>query len=399
MVVGTGVTFNPSSITLPLTADATLEIQDGATATLPALSWTGLVSYTFNYRVCGSVTHSGAVSAGGTGSMNIHVASSGTLNLGSYNLGVSGVGTVCNEGAILANNLDILATSSSTVTNHGYIQLAGSLNQNSSADLDLCSGSLIEIATDFTSLSGLVTGYGACGALAVSGTSTCNLCTFAGTADICDKTGSAPSNSPNVDADIGGTWGGSVSFCTCAALPIELITFTGRYANNRVELAWVSGSEVNNDFYTVERSTDGKYFESVGQVKGMGNTSERTFYTFTDESPAPGASYYRLKQTDHDGTMEMLAVISVDAKSENESLTVYPNPAHAIPRYFVTSPEDARATVTLRDMSGRIVYRDVMALPAGTSNWPIPLSDLPAGVYDLQLEKKHTSLHKVFVVR
>jgi hypothetical protein len=108
-------------------------------------------------------------------------------------------------------------------------------------------------------------------------------------------------------------------------LPIELISFTAEPINNTVQLNWITASELNNDHFTIQRSTDGKEFEDLAQVKGAGTTSEETRYSYVDENPGSDSLYYRLMQTDIDGNSTSSNVVRV-VSGEVNSLIGFPNP-------------------------------------------------------------------------
>jgi hypothetical protein len=108
-------------------------------------------------------------------------------------------------------------------------------------------------------------------------------------------------------------------------LPIELVDFTATPVENSVHLNWTTASELNNDFFTVERSPGGETFSSVGQVNGSGTTSQGSTYSLIDTNPLQGTSYYRLKQTDFDGTFTYSKVIAITY--EGSPFSVYPNPS------------------------------------------------------------------------
>ncbi|PKR80526.1 hypothetical protein CW751_09125 [Brumimicrobium salinarum] len=86
-------------------------------------------------------------------------------------------------------------------------------------------------------------------------------------------------------------------------LPIELISFSADESafKNQVDLNWSTASEKNNDFFTLEKSTNGKDWELLKTLNGAGNSTHTLKYRWTDQSPYSGISYYRLKQTDFDG--------------------------------------------------------------------------------------------------
>ncbi len=105
------------------------------------------------------------------------------------------------------------------------------------------------------------------------------------------------------------------------ALPVELLFFSATVNNQKqVILNWATASELNNDFFTVERSIDGLNWEVVEFVNGNGTTPLRNDYSTTDIRPFTGLSYYRLKQTDFDGAFEYSYIVSVFIDGEEKSL-------------------------------------------------------------------------------
>ncbi len=113
-----------------------------------------------------------------------------------------------------------------------------------------------------------------------------------------------------------------------SSLPVELIDFEVESIKNNNILIWSTGSEKNNDYFTVERSSDGENWDVIKTISGAGTTSEKSEYSISDEN-FHELTYYRLKQFDFDGSETELKIIS--AKSMfNEKATAYPNPAQNI---------------------------------------------------------------------
>ncbi|MBL7874707.1 MAG: T9SS type A sorting domain-containing protein, partial [Cyclobacteriaceae bacterium] len=110
-------------------------------------------------------------------------------------------------------------------------------------------------------------------------------------------------------------------------LPVELISFTGQVVNENVKLNWITASELNNDFFTVQRSVDGAEFESIAEIEGAGTIQTATEYEYIDTQPHPNLSYYRLKQTDFDKKVTYSKVIALNVALSDE-LTLYPNPVN-----------------------------------------------------------------------
>ncbi len=112
-------------------------------------------------------------------------------------------------------------------------------------------------------------------------------------------------------------------------LPIDLVSFTAEAIDATVKLEWKTASELDNEFFTIERSVDGREFEIVKMVKGAGSSSELLTYSTIDQYPISGRSFYRLKQTDFNGYFEYSEIQSVYVKVEafpELSVEVYPNP-------------------------------------------------------------------------
>jgi hypothetical protein len=173
-----------------------------------------------------------------------------------------------------------------------------------------------------------------------------------------------------------------------ATLPVELLSFEATTADREVLLGWQTASELNNDFFTVERSTDGINFEAIGKVSGNGSTREAKSYTFRDRAPLPGMGYYRLSQTDYDGTHEILGVRAVNFIPGDAGLSVYPNPLHdGVLTLRVGGLEAGRdALIRIFDPAGRIVYQEQAPAEQGFLQRELDLSGLlDRGVYMLNV--------------
>ena len=111
-------------------------------------------------------------------------------------------------------------------------------------------------------------------------------------------------------------------------LPIELVSFAGKYTGDGNKLTWTTANEKNNAGFEIQRSLDGKTFENIGFVKGNGTTTTQSTYTFTDVKAFSTSNYYRLRQVDFDGKAALSNIITIENKSAFKSLKVYPNPSN-----------------------------------------------------------------------
>lgn len=114
-------------------------------------------------------------------------------------------------------------------------------------------------------------------------------------------------------------------------LPISLIEFNAIKVVDAVQLTWITASELNNDYFTIERSLDGYSFEAIHQEPGAGNSNQWLNYEWYDHSPFDGINYYRLKQTDFDGSFTYSTLRMVDFSKTNSGnnawVNMYPNPS------------------------------------------------------------------------
>lgn len=141
-------------------------------------------------------------------------------------------------------------------------------------------------------------------------------------------------------------------------LPIELISFDAKNSNNEVELNWITATEKNNNFFTVERSEDAVGFEEILNVKGAGNTNKTTRYTAFDKTPLKSTvSYYRLKQTDFDGKFSYSHIVALNNTNQKDyDFKITPNPSETgIFALTGNMASDAVTEIEVFDITGRRV--------------------------------------------
>lgn len=114
------------------------------------------------------------------------------------------------------------------------------------------------------------------------------------------------------------------------ALPVSLISFTAREVDGQAVLRWETADELNNSHFTIYKSQDGTEWHELDLIAGHGTTEERQVYLYRDMIPYRGRSYYRLKQTDFNGTFEFFEALSIFVETTDESPVVFPNPANHI---------------------------------------------------------------------
>ena len=171
---------------------------------------------------------------------------------------------------------------------------------------------------------------------------------------------------------------------TNSPLPIELISFNASLVVGQVQLSWATAAELNNDFFTIERSADAEKFEEVIRIKGRGTFNSKTNYSTVDESPLSGLSYYRLKQTDFDGKFTYSEVRLIENTYVGALLKLYPNPINN--NKFMLELNgltgSSEVPVAIITMQGTIVLQaNYRANEFGSLKASIELPLLPSGVY------------------
>jgi hypothetical protein len=164
-------------------------------------------------------------------------------------------------------------------------------------------------------------------------------------------------------------------------LPIELLEFTATPKGPVVDLAWVTLTERDNDHFTVLRSANGKDFLPLFRIPGAGYSHVLRRYDAVDDAPLSGTSFYKLRQTDRDGTWSESAVVVV-RRNDNGTITAYPNPATDV-LHVAGLPERSERLVVF-DATGRMVRVWSVEGDAVTVN--LAVGDLARGRYTLLVE-------------
>ena len=175
--------------------------------------------------------------------------------------------------------------------------------------------------------------------------------------------------------------------------PITFVSFTGKAVNKTSLLQWQTANEINTSYFIVQRSSDGIHFTDIGKVKAAGNSVSFSDYSFTDNTPVNRINYYRLKETDADGSYNYSIIITVDFM--NGLLLVYPNPAHnSITVYLPGGP--TASMLLLYDVYGKLVMQK--NVESNTVIQEMDISKLAAGTYYI-VDKQESARQVLKVVK
>ncbi|MCP4460088.1 MAG: T9SS type A sorting domain-containing protein [Cytophagales bacterium] len=295
------------------------------------------------------------------------VTINGTLSIsGTLTIGRSGVVIVASGGSISA----------------GYIRTGGD------GSLDIRAGAVVTATSFLNDFAGP-----AINSVNINGTLTVTPGAFTNASDGY-ITGSGTFNADvtdNGDSIFGGTYSGTCTGTCPSVLPVVLIDFTASQKSNEVELLWSTASELNNDYFSIERSLDGLTFYSIGTLSGVGTSNQVTNYSFQDKSPLQGMSFYRLKQIDFDGEFEHFNTKSVLFETLGNPYSVYPNPTFdvlTIEGYLGKSENIKLMSLEGQNLTNLVEYRTDASLVL------VNLRNLPVGIYLLRIDDKIQKISK-----
>jgi len=176
-------------------------------------------------------------------------------------------------------------------------------------------------------------------------------------------------------------------------LPIELLNFKSECMSREgVELTWTTASEINNSHFTVERSEEGIIWEVIADnIHGAGNSTEENSYSYIDNNPSRGLNYYRLSQTDFDGTSEEFEPIVSDCDGVGfEIVNAFSTADQNNMQLVVSAGRDEAFNIEIIDMNGRtaIAQQNVMLIE-GLNYFNIDKSSLGYGMYLIRLQSEN----------
>jgi hypothetical protein len=169
-------------------------------------------------------------------------------------------------------------------------------------------------------------------------------------------------------------------------LPISFKDFSAVRESNQVTLSWKTASETNNKYFTVQRSLDGQNYEPVAFLDGAGNSTVERQYAYRDESAPSALCYYRIRQTDNNGTNHYFPAVTIEAMYLEDGFAIYPNPSTG-GDLRIQLLHEGGANVSIYSASGRQVYSADVPSGSGLTQLEIS-SQLAKGIYVVRLNSE-----------
>ena len=183
-------------------------------------------------------------------------------------------------------------------------------------------------------------------------------------------------------------------------LPVELLFFKGKATENSNVLEWATASEINNDFFTLEKSIDGKTFTSLAIVDGSGTKITGTSYRYTDYSKNIGGEYYRLLQTDYDGKRTSFPIIYIkSAEKTEEKISISPNPFSTNFTIDFHLEKAEEIELVIYNIEGKIKDRKLVSFTAGNNRFTYSADKLSPGIYFLTINSTQFKSNKLKILK
>ncbi len=165
--------------------------------------------------------------------------------------------------------------------------------------------------------------------------------------------------------------------------PVEWLSLTAQRENQGAMIKWSTATEIDNDFFSVERSADGRRFVTYAKVPSRGNSAEVQSYTSYDANPIPGMSYYRIRQTDLNGQFSYSPAIALVFEGFQPEVRVYPNPIARNMELQIQMKVPKAETLRLDfyNIQGQQIHSLQVELSERQERTQVPIDFLASGMY------------------
>lgn len=195
------------------------------------------------------------------------------------------------------------------------------------------------------------------------------------------------------------------TICQITPMPVELLLFEADWADKNktnARIFWQTASEINNDYFFLERSVDGINWSEIAQIDGAGNSNSVLNYDYYDKDIDQLPStifYYRLKQIDFDGKVS-LSDIDVITRNEITVMNFWPNPVTEDLNLSIYSPDEQKVKIEIINILGQSVFTRYPVLSEGYQQIKLPLENLNAGTYFIKCitEKDFHEISETFII-
>jgi len=192
----------------------------------------------------------------------------------------------------------------------------------------------------------------------------------------------------------------SIHMVNCTrVMPVELISFEGKAIENGNMLKWITGSEIENDYFTVYKSINGVDFEKIKVLEGNGTANSTNQYQFLDRNTTQSLQYYKLTQTDYDGTEHEEGILSIErGEFDNDIISnFYPNLVDNDLQFTLNTNLSDNVSLDIINIEGKIIKKVNLENVYRRYNYTLSVADLPVGIYYAHFVSNNFSVKKLFL--
>lgn len=183
-------------------------------------------------------------------------------------------------------------------------------------------------------------------------------------------------------------------------LPIDLVAFDAEWENEQKTkglISWTVASQIDNAFFTIEKSHDNVNWSELANVDGDGTFNGMKSYSVIDENPFGDITYYRLKQTDFVGQFEIYDPVFISKDAVASSLKLFPNPAEEVTFVEIYSEINTSANIIITDLNGKILMNRTERLFEGLNKIKLNVGQLEAASYSLRVVSNKSINYKMLI--
>lgn len=182
-------------------------------------------------------------------------------------------------------------------------------------------------------------------------------------------------------------------------LPVTIVTFDATLNGSVVDLNWKTKTEINSDYFVIQKSTDGSNWNDLTTIDAAGNSIEDLNYSTIDPTPQLGYNYYRLKMVDLDNSFTYYHdIVAIQVANTPDVFNLYPNPATSNIFFSTNMSSNDNGTIQIISTDGKVLLQQNQNLNAGTNSISINTTTLSAGLYFIRWTGTHSNWTSSFVI-
>lgn len=200
--------------------------------------------------------------------------------------------------------------------------------------------------------------------------------------------------SDGVNTTTGSVW--TFTTFSNAPLPVNIVSFKAKAENNdKVKISWTTSYENDNSFFDIQRSSDGLNFSTIGTTPGKNNSNSLQDYTFYDNMPIKGISFYRLKQVDVDAKSTYSRIERINISDSKNNVDIYPNPVIGN-NFSINLRKEIVGVIDIKiyDMKGSLLFLQ----QSSGANTILVNHQLPKGIYTVKISSNEFVENKKIVI-